>query len=266
MKEQEAPGNSENPNLEGLKAAARDAPRLPGVYLWKDGEGQIIYIGKAKYLRDRLSSYFSTKDIKTAALLRHAGSIETIIVSNEYEALLLENTLIKQHTPKYNIDLKDGKSYPVIRITADEFPRIFRTRRIIEDNSQYYGPFVDVQKVDAMLEIIDKLFPLRKCRTFRSRTGPCMYYHIQRCKAPCCGKIDAAEYRRHIEPVQRLLSGESGPLIMDFTERMHEAARLLRFEWAARLRDAILAIEDIAGENSSVVDLDPEARDYIAWA
>jgi len=252
--------------LESLKTSAHDAPRLPGVYLWKDAEGQIIYIGKAKCLRDRLVSYFSTKDIKTAALLRRARSIETIIVANEYEALLLENTLIKQHTPKYNINLKDGKSYPVIRITADEFPRVFRTRRIIEDNSLYYGPFPDLQKVNAMMDIIDKLFPLRKCRTFRTRTGPCMYYHIQRCKAPCCGKIDAEEYRRHVEPVQRLLSGETSPLIIDLTEKMHEAGRGLRFERAAVIRDAILAIEGIAGENSSVVDLDPEGRDYIAWA
>jgi excinuclease ABC subunit C len=266
MKKQEASGSSENPNFEALKATAHDAPRLPGVYLWKDGEGQIIYIGKAKSLRDRLGSYFSTKDIKTAALLRRARSIETIIVANEYEALLLENTLIKQHTPKYNINLKDGKSYPVIRITADEFPRVFRTRRIIEDKSLYYGPFPDLQKVNAMMEIIDKLFPLRKCRTFRLKTGPCMYYHIKRCKAPCCGKIDAAEYRRHVEPVQRLLSGETGPLIIDFTQKMHEASRGLRFELAASIRDAILAIEGLAGENSSVVDLDPEGRDYIAWA
>jgi excinuclease ABC subunit C len=266
MKKQESPGNAENPGLESLKASAHDALRLPGVYLWKDGEGQIIYIGKAKSLRDRLSSYFSTKDIKTAALLRRARSIETILVANEYEALLLENTLIKQHTPKYNINLKDGKSYPVIRITADEFPRIFRTRRIIEDKSLYYGPFPDLQKVNAMMDIIDKLFPLRKCRTFKSRTGPCMYYHIQRCKAPCCGKIDAAEYRRHVEPIQRLLSGETGPLIIDLTEKMHEASRGLRFERAAVIRDAILAIEGIAGENSSVVDFDPEGRDYITWA
>jgi len=257
---------AENPCLESLKASAHDAPRLPGVYLWKDGEGQIIYIGKAKSLRDRLGSYFSTKDHKTTALLRRARSIETILVANEYEALLLENTLIKQHTPKYNINLKDGKSYPVIRITAEEFPRVFRTRRIIEDKSLYYGPFPDLQKVNAMMEMIDKLFPLRKCRIFKLRTGPCMYYHIQRCKAPCCGKIDAAEYRRHVEPVQRLLSGETGPLIMDFTQKMHEAAKELRFEWAAMLRNAIQAVEDIAGENSSVVDLDPEGRDYIAWA
>jgi len=266
MKKQEAPGNAKNPDLESLKTSAHDAPRLPGVYLWKDAEGQIVYIGKAKCLRDRLGSYFSTKDIKTAALLRRARSIETIIVANEYEALLLENTLIKQHTPKYNINLKDGKSYPVIRITADEFPRVFRTRRIIEDKSLYYGPFPDLQKVNAMMDIIDKLFPLRKCRTFKTRAGPCMYYHIQRCKAPCCGKIDAAEYRRHVEPVQRLLSGETSPLIVDLTEKMHEASRELLFERAAVIRNAILAIEGIAGENSSVVDLDPEGRDYIAWA
>jgi len=249
-----------------LRAAARDAPRLPGVYLWKDEEGQIIYIGKAKALRDRLGSYFSAKDIKTATLIKHAASIETIIVANEYEALLLENTLIKQHAPRYNINLKDGKSYPVIRVTHEDFPRIFRTRRIIEDKSLYFGPFPDLKKVDAMLDLIDKLFPLRKCRRLRARTGPCMYYHIGRCKAPCCGKISTDEYRFHVEQVQRLLSGEDGPLIVEFTVKMHEAARELRFEWAARIRNAISAIRDLAGEESAVVDFDSEGRDYIAWA
>jgi len=248
------------------------------VYLWKDDEGQIIYIGKAKSLRDRLGSYFArTKDVKTATLVRRARSIETIIVANEYEALLLENTLIKQHSPRYNIDLKDGKTYPVIRITNEEFPRIFRTRRIIEDNSLYYGPFPNVHNVDAMLDLIDKLFPLRKCKTaraaaksaktaMRKRRDPCIYYHIGRCMAPCCGKITPDEYRLHVERVQRLLSGETSPLIIDLTEKMHEAARALQFEWAAQIRNAIRAIEDLTGEDSSVVDFDPEGRDYIAWA
>jgi excinuclease ABC subunit C len=256
------------------------------VYLWKDDEGQIIYIGKAKSLRDRLGSYFARgKDVKTAVLVRRARSIETIIVANEYEALLLENTLIKQHSPRYNIDLKDGKTYPVIRITHEEFPRIFKTRRIIEDKSLYYGPFPNVQNVDAMLALIDKLFPLRKCKTVRSmaravrstakttakaalrkRRDPCIYYHIGRCMAPCCGKITPEEYCRHVERVQRLLSGETSPLIIDLTEKMHEAARALQFEWAAQIRNAIRAIEDLAGEDSAVVDFDPEGRDYIAWA
>ncbi|MDR0455966.1 MAG: excinuclease ABC subunit UvrC [Treponema sp.] len=264
-------GGNDASRLDSLKAAAHDAPRLPGVYLWKDEEGQIIYIGKAKSLRDRLGSYFSgEKDVKTAILVRRAKTIETIIVASEYEALLLENTLIKQHSPRYNINLKDGKTYPVIRITSEEYPRIFRTRRIIEDQSLYYGPFPNVQNVDAMLELIDKLFPLRKCKTIRSslrkRQDPCMYYHIGRCMAPCCGRISPAEYRCDVERVQRLLSGETGPLVVELTGKMHEAARTLQFERAAQIRNAIHAIEDLAGEDSAVVDFDPESRDYIAWA
>ena len=257
--------NSEN-SVENLKSAALDAPTEPGVYIMKDGEGQIIYVGKAKSLRNRLKSYFSgEKDIKTATLLRRVHSIETIIVSSEYEALLLENTLIKQHSPKYNISLKDGKSYPVIRITHEDFPRIFKTRRVIKDGSLYYGPFPNVQGVDAMLDIIDKLFPLRKCKTIK-KNGPCMYYHIGRCMAPCCGKINVDEYRLHVQRVQKLLSGETDSLIIDLTAKMHEAARALQFEKAAGIRNAIKAIENLAGEDVYVEDHNPTDRDYIAWA
>jgi excinuclease ABC subunit C len=249
-----------------LKAAAQDAPQAPGVYIMRDGESRIIYVGKAKALRNRLGSYFSgVKDIKTQTLVRHARSIETIIVANEYEALLLENTLIKQHTPKYNINLKDDKSYPVIRVTTGPFPRIFKTRHIVEDGSQYFGPFPNVQAVDTLLEIIDKLFPLRKCRVLKKRLSPCMYLHIGRCAAPCCGRIGEEEYALHLGRVQKVLSGETGALIMDLTERMHEAARQLLFERAAELRNAIAAVKTLA-ESPSVVDFDDEARDYIAWA
>ena len=153
-----------------LRTLAREAPPEPGVYIWRDSENRIIYVGKARNLRNRLGSYFAgSKDIKTTALIRHAKSIETIIVSNEYEALLLENTLIKQHSPKYNINLKDGKTYPVIRITADPFPRVFRTRHIVEDGSLYFGPFPNIQAVDKALDMIEKHFPLRKCRTLKKR-------------------------------------------------------------------------------------------------
>jgi excinuclease ABC subunit C len=257
-----------------LKAAAREAPMKPGVYIMRDEEGRIIYVGKARLLKNRLNSYFSgPKDLKTATLIRRAHSIETIILSSEYEALLLENTLIKQHSPRYNINLKDGKTYPVIRITAEEFPRVFRTRHIVEDQSLYFGPFPNVQAVDTMLELVEKLFPLRKCRVLRNRSGtssrnskgPCMYYHIGRCMAPCCGKISAEEYRGHVRRVQELLSGETESLILNLTEKMHEAARELKFERAAQLRNAIRAIEDLSGE-SAVVDFDPEGRDYIGWA
>jgi len=256
--------SSQNKN-ENLKTAVRDAPSQSGVYIMKDIDGQIIYIGKAKSLKNRLKSYFTgEKDIKTSTLLKRIHSIETIIVSSEYEALLLENTLIKQHSPKYNINLKDGKTYPVIRITHEDFPRIFRTRRIVRDNSLYYGPFPNIQDVNIMLELIDKLFPLRKCKTIK-KNGPCMYYHIGRCKAPCKGKISIDDYRVFVQRVQKLLSGETDSLIVDLTAQMHEAARALQFEQAAQIRNAIKAIENLTGEDSSVVDLNPEDRDYIAW-
>ena len=249
-----------------LRAAAKDAPMEPGVYIMRDGDGQIVYVGKARVLRHRLNSYFSgEKDVKTRTLLKRARAIETIIVGNEYEALLLENTLIKQHSPKYNINLKDGKSYPVVRVTNEDFPRVFRTRRIIEDGSRYFGPFPNVPAVDAMLELVEALFPLRKCRTLRKRTAPCMYFHIGRCAAPCCGKISKEEYATHVDRVKQLLAGETESLVAELAKQMGEAAAALRFERAAQLRNAIQAISDLSATNS-VVDFDPDARDYIAWA
>ena len=261
-----------------LKAAGLDAPVNPGIYIMKDDSGKIIYIGKAKNLKNRIKSYFyGEKDIKTATLMRYVCSIETIIVSNEYEALLLENTLIKQHSPKYNINLKDGKVYPLIRITDEEFPRIFRTRRMINDSSRYYGPYANTQGLNSMMETIDKLFPLRKCKNKTlckektvnkkiNKKDPCMYYHINRCMAPCCGKINATDYKEYVQRVEKLLSGEKESLIIDLTYKMHDASHKLQFEKAAEYRNAIRAIENLTGEDSSVEDLNPENRDYIAWA
>ena len=253
-------------NYEILKGFAKNAPREPGVYLWRDIENRIIYIGKARILRNRLANYFiGPKDIKTRALICHSKSIETIILSNEYEALLLENTLIKQHSPKYNINLKDGKTYPVVRISTGDFPRVFRTRHIVEDGSLYFGPFPNIQAVDKTLTLIEKLFPLRKCRTLKKRESPCMYYHIKRCQSPCCGKVEKQDYQISIERVRKLLSGETSALVMELTSQMHEAAKALKFEDAASLRNAIQAVENLS-ENNSVADMDPENRDYIAWA
>jgi excinuclease ABC subunit C len=232
----------------------------------RDGENRIIYVGKARILRSRLSSYFTgEKDIKTVTLLRHVISIETIIVKDEYEALLLENTLIKQHSPKYNINLKDGKTYPVIRLSAGPYPRVFRTRHIIEDGSVYYGPFPNVGAMDDMLDIIDRVFSLRKCRTLRKRDAPCMYYHIGRCGAPCCKKITEAAYALQVDRVRKLLSGDTAALLEELNGEMREEARALRFERAAQLRNAVKIIEGL-NETSAVVDFDPQGRDYIAWA
>ncbi|MDR2397391.1 MAG: excinuclease ABC subunit UvrC [Spirochaetaceae bacterium] len=265
-----SPGfKQDSPIYAALKERSLAAPAAPGVYLWRDEENRVIYVGKARVLRNRLKSYFAgTKDPKTRALVHHARSIETIIVANEYEALLLENTLIKQHTPKYNINLKDGKTYPVIRITAEPFPRVFKTRHIITDSSQYFGPFPQIHAVDTLLAGIDKLFPLRKCRIFRKRESPCMYYHINRCLAPCCGTISQEAYQVHIQRVRRLLAdqGSMESVVMDLSVQMHREAKALRFERAVLFRDTIKAIEDLKGQHPTLVDRDPEARDYIAWA
>jgi len=253
-------------NYSQLRAFAKDAPAEPGVYLWRDSENRIIYAGKALNLRNRLNSYFSgSKDVKTAALISHSKTIETIIVSNEYEALLLENTLIKQHSPRYNVNLKDGKTYPVVRITSGDFPRVFRTRHIVEDGSQYFGPFPNVQVLDETLAVIEKLFPLRKCRTMKKRENPCMYYHINRCMAPCCGRVEESAYKAQVERVRKLLTGETSALMGDLSAQMQTAAAALKFEKAAGFRNAIRAIESLS-ENNSVADMDPENRDYIAWA
>lgn len=251
---------------QSLKEQVAATPLEPGCYIMRDAEGNIIYIGKAKALRNRLNSYLTgVHDIKTATLMRYVKSIETITVSNEYEALLLENTLIKQHKPKYNIDLKDGKSYPVIRITKEEFPRIFKTRHIIEDGSLYYGPFPSSNAVDKLLEVLKKIYPLRKCKSMRKRSVPCMYYHIEQCCAPCCGKISVEKYAAPIKKIERLLRGKTTPIIIELTKMMHDAARELSFEKAAGFRDAIAAIDELSSANS-VVDFDTEGRDYIAFA
>ena len=253
-------------SYEFLKNSAKNAPREPGVYIWKDRDSRIIYVGKAKVLRNRLQSYFSGgKDVKTEALIKHASSIETIIVSNEFEALLLENTLIKQHSPKYNINLKDGKTYPVIRISAGEFPKVYRTRHMVEDGSLYFGPYPNIQGVDRLLELIERTFPLRKCKTIMKRDSPCMYYHIGRCTAPCCARISPADYAVQVERVRKLLAGETEALVNDLKEKMGEAAKVLKFEEAAKLRNAVRAIEELS-EPSAMEDRDPENRDYIAWA
>ncbi|MDR0497215.1 MAG: excinuclease ABC subunit UvrC, partial [Treponema sp.] len=162
-------------------------------------------------------------------------------------------------------NLKDGKTYPVVRISAGDFPRVFRTRHIIEDGSFYFGPFPNVQAVDKTLDLIEKLFPLRKCRTMNKRESPCLYFHINRCLAPCCGKVDGSTYKTQVEKVRKLLAGETASLIAEFITQMKEAAAALKFEEAASFRNAIRAIENLS-ENNSVADMDPENRDYIAWA
>lgn len=249
-----------------LKALIKEAPLSPGVYLMRDETGEIIYVGKAKVLRNRLNSYFTgKKDIKTRHLVSRIQRIEWVIAAHEYEALLLENNFIKEHNPKYNINLKDGKTYPSIRITNEEFPRVFRTRRIINDGSEYFGPFPSAEIIDTYLELIKRMFPLRRCVKMKKRASPCMYYHIGRCPGPCAGKISHEAYMERVAEIRKLLSGETKSLVKDLEREMKRAATELRFEEAARLREAIKAVETFMGR-SNVVDFNSQdARDYIAW-
>jgi len=249
-----------------LKALIKEAPQSPGVYLMRDEKGEIIYVGKAKSLRNRLSSYFSgKKDIKTRHLVSHIHSIEWVLAAHEYDALLLENNFIKEHTPRYNINLKDGKTYPSVRITNEEYPRVFRTRRIVNDGSEYFGPFPSAEIIDIYLDLIKRMFPLRRCVKMKKRATPCMYYHIGRCPGPCAGKISHEDYMKRVGEVRKLLSGDTETLLKDLEREMQMAAAELRFEEAARLREAIKAVQSFIG-HSNVVDYGSiDARDYIAW-
>ena len=255
---------STNTVRETLHQTALKAPSSSGVYLWRNPEGTVIYVGKAKNLKNRLSSYFSgNKDIKTRLLISHAQSIEYIKTANEYEAFLLENNLIKNYTPKYNINLKDGKSYPVLRITKEQFPRLFKTRSVVHDGSTYFGPFPDVGALDTFIETLYRLYPLRHCKKFKKREAPCMYYHIGRCKAPCCSKISEQSYKEFFGEIFQLLEGKGEETVQHLQEEMKKAAKELNFEKAARLRDGIAALNVMQNQNI-VEDFDMNDRDYIA--
>lgn len=233
--------------------------------MWRDPQDTIIYVGKAKNLKNRLSSYFSgKKDIKTRLLISSAARIEYITTGNEYEAFLLENNLIKKHTPKYNINLKDGKSYPVLRITKEDFPRLFKTRNVLHDGSTYFGPYPDAAALDTFIETLFEIYPLRHCKKFVKRDTPCLYYHMGQCKAPCCGKISKESYNEFFGEICDLLKENGTETTRKLTEKMKEAAKALNFEKAARLRDGLRAL--MVMQNQNVVEsFDAEDRDYIAW-
>ena len=248
-----------------LRATAASLPQAPGVYLFKDPSGSVLYVGKAKKLRARVSSYFNRgpRDSRMLMLAARTASIETVLTGSESEAFLLENSLIKRFAPRYNINLKDGKSYPVIRLTAEEFPRVYRTRTIVFDGSEYFGPFAKANQIDVYLDLIDRLFPLRKRgEVFRRRPAPCLNHYINRCAAPCVGAIDAGEYAERVRAVRTLVSGRADDLSRDLSHRMKQAAAEQRFERAAAIRDQLQAIRDVT-EQQHVAGVDADARDYI---
>lgn len=233
---------------ERLAAKVAAVPAEPGVYLLKDRAGKVIYVGKAKSLRPRVQSYFRGGDERyhVQFLVRRIGDLECLVTRNEKEALILENNLIKQYKPRYNIRLKDDKSYVSVKITsADPWPRVLVTRRITRDGSRYFGPFHSASAVRDTLDVIRKVFPLRTCSdpVFKNRTRPCLEYQIKRCLGPCVLPVDRAEYEQHLRAVTLLLEGKDSQLRALLEERMRAAAEDLRFEAAARFRDQLRAIE-----------------------
>jgi excinuclease ABC subunit C len=249
-----------------LEEKLKNVPDAPGVYILKTADAEILYVGKAKSLKKRIRAYFTdSRDIKTRHLQARIGDLDVFPTGSEAEALLLENNLIKRWKPKYNINLKDGKTYPVIRLTNEDYPRVFRTRRIIFDGSKYYGPFPNVGHIDLYLNIIDKLFPLRKCKgPVKSKKQPCFYYHIGRCAGVCAGKISQEEYRQRVERVKMLLAGRTEELSRELRQKMKHASDRQEYEKALVFRDQLEALETLS-EEQKVVDFQSEARDYLGY-
>jgi excinuclease ABC subunit C len=218
-----------------------DIPTEPGVYLYRDEAGEIIYVGKAKNLRNRVKSYFLNKDqpAKTRQLVLHIRSIDWVIVNNEVEALLLENKLIKQHTPKYNINLKDAKTYAYISLTREEFPRILTSRKVSR-KLESFGPYTDGYTRQDLQRLVTKVYKLRTCKNLHKRA--CLNYHIRQCSAPCVGKVTAEQYAEQVQRARDFLSGNYEGTMAMLNEKMQAAAKAMQFETALELRNQIASI------------------------
>ncbi|HLP26991.1 MAG TPA: excinuclease ABC subunit UvrC [Candidatus Didemnitutus sp.] len=258
---------------EALEKKIAGLPTKPGVYLHKDAEGQIIYVGKAKSLRNRVRSYFQEGrpvDAKTKALVRKIIDLDVIVTDTEVEALILENTLIKEHRPKYNILLKDDKSYPYIRITREEYPRVFKTRRVVRDGSKYFGPYTDGTYLYSLLKTLRSIFPIRSCELALTdatiaagRWKVCLDYHIKKCDGPCEGYIDRERYNEYIRQAQQVLNGRTKDLERQLEDRMMVLAEELRFEDAAVVRGRLERLREYTSKQK-VLATDDTDRDVFA--
>lgn len=240
-------------------------PDNPGCYLYKDNIGEIIYVGKAKNLKNRVKSYFTgTHNKKTQTLVSKIEDLEYIIVNSEKEALLLENNLIKKYRPYFNIRLKDDKSYPYLMITKEEHPRLLMTRKYKRNNKNiYFGPYVDIKSATEVKKILDKIYPLRKCNPVEKR--PCMYYQIGECIGPCAKKITTDDYKMQISKIKSFLTGNTKEILSDLRTKMQEHIKNLEFEAAGQIHSYIKSIE-VSVQNQVVADSTNIDRDYIGFS
>ena len=240
-------------------------PDNPGCYLYKDNIGEIIYVGKAKNLKNRVKSYFTgMHNKKTQTLVSKIEDLEYIIVNSEKEALLLENNLIKKYRPYFNIRLKDDKSYPYLMITKEEHPRLLMTRKYKKNNKNiYFGPYVDIKSATEVKKILDKIYPLRKCNPVEKR--PCMYYQIGECIGPCAKKITTDDYKMQISKIKSFLTGNTKEILSDLRTKMQEHIKNLEFEAAGQIHSYIKSIE-VSVQNQVVADSTNVDRDYIGFS
>jgi excinuclease ABC subunit C len=247
-------------------------PESPGVYLWRDADGTVLYVGKAKRLRSRVRSYANLErieSVKTYALMKQVAAMETIVVPSEAHALILEANLIKEYKPRFNISLRDDKSYPLIKVTVHEpFPRVYVTRRLVNDGSRYFGPYTDVSLMRRALNVVKRIFTVRSCNYDLPTVAPdrpCLDYHIGRCKAPCVLYQAQAEYRAMIDEVLMFLDGRTAEVRRRVRERMELASESLDFERAGELRDALQHLEKM--EEPTVVQvIEGGDRDVLGYA
>jgi excinuclease ABC subunit C len=247
-------------------------PDSPGVYLWKDAAGEVLYVGKAKSLRSRVRSYFASDhpySLKTQHLVRHIADLETIVVPTEAHALVLEANLIKEYHPRFNIALRDDKSYPYIKVTVNEpFPRMFVTRRVTNDGAKYFGPYTDVGAMRRSLNVVRRIFTVRSCNYDMPREmpeRPCLDYYIHRCKAPCVLKQSQEDYAAMIDEVTLFLEGRSDEVVRRVRERMELAAENLDFERAAEMRDVLHHLQKME-EPTVVLRIEGGDRDVVGYA
>ncbi len=255
--------------MDELEAKVARFPTRPGVYLMKDAQGRVLYVGKAKNLRARVRTYFregADGRPRVRFLMARVADVDFVVTDTEKEALILENTLIKRHRPRYNVDLRDDKTYLSLRLDVQNpFPRLTMTRRIVPDGSLYFGPYSSARALRETVDLIHRIFPLRQCRDreFRARTRPCLYCQMRGCLAPCCGRVTPEAYREMVDQVVAFLRGRSQELLETLRARMAEAAERLEFEEAARLRDRIRAVEETL-ERQKAVTHRPVDRDVVA--
>ena len=229
-----------------IEEKLQNLPESPGVYLMKNAEDKIIYVGKSVNLKSRVSQYFHYSDHppKTRAMVRNVADFDIINVDTEVEALILECNLIKKYRPRYNVSLKDDKMYPYVRITNEKFPRICITRRPVDDGSRYFGPYTNVGAMQQSLKLLRKIFPLRTCKHLHKR--PCLEYHIKRCPAPCKKEIDIDKYHETVTAAALFLDGQTHELEEQITAKMNEAAEKMDFESAARFRDLLISVKKLS--------------------